>query len=126
MRARRLPIVLFVLALVAGAALIWIVRGALEPDPGEPVEAFLSDWEAGRDRRAAARTDSPFVAAAALKANRLGLDGARLRAEALEVSERDDTAEARVRLGWTVPGIGPFAYETSVPVVKDGDEWKVH
>ena len=126
MRARRLPIVLFVLALVAGAVLIWIVRGALEPDPGEPVEAFLSDWEAGRDRRAAAKTDAPRAAGAALKANRLGLDDARLDARTLELSESGDRAEARVRLRWTVPGIGPFAYETSVPVLKDGDEWKVH
>ncbi len=59
MRSRRLPIVLFALALLAGAAAIWIVRAALEPDPAEPVEAFLADWEAGRDRQAAAQSDAP-------------------------------------------------------------------
>jgi hypothetical protein len=125
MRARRVPIVLFALVLVAGAAAIWIVRDALEPDPAEPVEAFLTDWEAGRDLKAAARTDSPRVAAAALKANRLGLDDARLDARTLEISENGDRAKARVRLRWTAPAIGPFAYEIVVPVRKDGDEWRV-
>ncbi|HYN51187.1 MAG TPA: NTF2-like N-terminal transpeptidase domain-containing protein, partial [Thermoleophilaceae bacterium] len=126
MRSRRLPIVLFALALLAGAAAIWIVRAALEPDPAEPVEAFLADWEAGRDRQAAAQSDAPRAAAAALKANRLGLDGARLEAGTVELSQRDDSAQARVRLSWAVPGIGPFAYETRIPVRKDGDGWRVH
>jgi cell division protein FtsI/penicillin-binding protein 2 len=126
MRSRRLPIVLFALALLAGAAAIWIVRAALEPDPAEPVEAFLADWEAGRDRQAAAQSDARRAAAAALKANRLGLDGARLEARTVELSQRDDSAQARVRLSWAVPGIGPFAYETRIPVRKDGDGWRVH
>ncbi len=112
--------------MVAGGAAIWIVRAALEPDPREPVEAFLGDWEAGRDRKAAARTDAPRIAAAALKANRLGLDGARLEATTLEVSEREDSAEARVRMRWAVPGIGPYSYETRIPLRKHDGEWRVH
>ena len=126
MRSRRLPIVLFALALLVGTAGIWVVRGALEPDPGEPVEAFLADWEAGRDRRAAAQTDAPRAAASALKANRLGLDGARLDAKTLELSKSGDRAEAGVRLRWTVPGLGPFTYESRIPVRKEEGEWRLH
>jgi cell division protein FtsI/penicillin-binding protein 2 len=126
MRSRRLPIALLALAVVAGAAAIWIVRAALRPDPRDPVEAFLSDWEAGHDRTAAARTDAPRAAAAALKANRLGLDGASLDARTLDVSEREDSAEARVRMRWAVPGVGPYSYVTHVPLRKDGGEWRVH
>jgi cell division protein FtsI/penicillin-binding protein 2 len=119
-------LVLFAIALVVGALGIWLLRAALEPDPADSVEAFLREWEAGRDRRAAAETDAPRAAARALKINRLGLDGARLEAQTVEVSERDDRAEARVRLRWKVPGLGPWAYETTVPVRKLDDAWRVH
>lgn len=126
MRSRRLLLVLVALALVAGVAGFWFFRAARGPDPADAVEAFLSDWKAGRDSRAAAQTDAPRLAAAALRANRLGLDGARLQAETLELAERGDAAVARVSLRWAVPDIGPFVYETRVPVHKDGDEWRVH
>lgn len=126
MRSRRLPIVLFALALLVGTAGIWVVRAALEPDPGEAVEAFLADWEAGRDRRAAAQTDAPRAAASALKANRLGLDGARLDAKTLELSKSGDRAEAGVRLRWNVPGLGPFTYESRIRVRKEEGEWRLH
>jgi cell division protein FtsI/penicillin-binding protein 2 len=65
------------------------------------------------------------VAAAALAANRAGLDGARLETETLETSEDGDRARARVRLRWNVPGIGPYAYDVRVPLRKVEDEWNV-
>ena len=95
MRSRRLPIVLLALALVAGAAAIWIVRGALEPDPREPVEAFLGRLGGGpstaRRRRgptrrgAAAPRSRPTGSASTARAS---------RPRTLEVSEREDSAEA--------------------------------
>jgi cell division protein FtsI/penicillin-binding protein 2 len=66
------------------------------------------------------------VAGAALVANRAGLDGAKLSAETLELSEDGDRATARVRLRWGVPAIGPWGYDTRVPLRKVDDEWKVH
>jgi cell division protein FtsI/penicillin-binding protein 2 len=102
------------------------VRNANQPEPSDALEPFLSDWSEGRDRAAARHTDAPRAAAAALAANRAGLDGARLETETLETSEDGDRARARVRLRWNVPGIGPWGYDTRVPLRKTGDEWKVH
>jgi cell division protein FtsI/penicillin-binding protein 2 len=97
----------------------------MQPDPADAVDDFLSDWSAGRDRAAGGRTDAPRAAAAALRANRVGLDGARLHAEPLDVAEDGEEATAGVTLSWEVPGFGPWRYRTRVPLRKDGDEWQV-
>src|SRR5918999_1177552 len=122
---RRLPVILFTaLLLVAGLGIVF-VRDQLEPGPGDALEDFLDEWSAGRDRAAAEQTDAPGRAAAALRANRRGLDGASLTAEELELSEDGDRATARVRLRWTVPGIGPWEYEARVPLRKVDGDWRV-
>ena len=109
---------------MAGLAIVF-VRSSGQPEPSDALEPFLAEWSDGRDRAAARHTDAPRVAAAALVANRAGLDGARLATETLETSEDGDRARARVRLRWNVPGIGPWGYDTRVPLRKAGDEWKV-
>ncbi len=45
--------------------------------PAEQLDGFLADWSRGADATAARATDAPVNAAAALRANRAGLDGAR-------------------------------------------------
>ena len=69
------------LALVAAAAaVILFVRGAEPPGPEEALDPFVAAWTRGDDRGAAAFTTDPRAAAAALAANRRGLDGARVQA----------------------------------------------
>lgn len=116
---------LLVFLLVAGLAIV-LARSPDEPEPSEALDPFLTKWSDGRDRAAARHTDALRVAGAALVANRAGLDGARLAAETLDVSEDGDRATARVRMRWAVPGIGPWGYDTRVPLRKVEDEWKVH
>jgi cell division protein FtsI/penicillin-binding protein 2 len=127
-RKRRNPqlpvIVLLLFLLVAGLAIV-LLRSPDEPEPSEALEPFLADWSAGRDRAAGRQTDAPKVAAAALVANRAGLDGAKLSTETLDVSEDGDRARATVRLRWNVPAIGPYAYDVRVPLRKRNDEWQV-
>ena len=116
---------LFSLALLAAALGVVMVRDALRADPADTLDAFLSEWEAGHDRRAAGRTDATRAAATELRANRSGLDGARVEAETLDLSEDGDRATARVRLTWAVPGIGPWDYETRIPLVRVAGDWRV-
>ena len=69
------------LALVAVAAVVILfVRGAAPPAPSEALDPFVAAWSRGDDRGAAALTSDPAAAAAALAANRRGLDGARVQA----------------------------------------------
>ena len=97
------------LALVAAAAAVIVfVRGAEPPGPGQALDPFVAAWSRGDDRGAAALTDDPRAAAAALAANRRGLDGARAQATVDEVAQDDDSARATVRVRWKVPGIGPW------------------
>jgi cell division protein FtsI/penicillin-binding protein 2 len=108
-----------------GLAIV-LLQSPDEPEPSQALDPFLTKWSEGRDRAAARHTDAPRVAGAALVANRAGLDGAKLSAETLDVSEDGDRATARVRLRWAVPAIGPWGYDTRVPLRKVDDEWKVH
>jgi cell division protein FtsI/penicillin-binding protein 2 len=125
-RNPQLPVVLLLVFLLAAGLAIVLARSPDEPEPSEALDPFLTKWSEGRDRAAARHTDAPRVAAAALVANRAGLDGARVAAETLDVSEDGDRASARVRLRWAVPAIGPWGYDTRVPLRKVDDEWKVH
>jgi cell division protein FtsI/penicillin-binding protein 2 len=114
------------LALVAGAAAVIVfVRGAEPPGPDSAIDPFVAAWSRGDDREAAALTDDPRAAAAALAANRRGLDGARVQATVDEVAEDDDRARATVRVRWTVPGIGAWVYRTRVALQRRDDDWKV-
>ncbi|HEV2874579.1 MAG TPA: penicillin-binding transpeptidase domain-containing protein [Thermoleophilaceae bacterium] len=110
--------------LIAGLGIV-ILRSPDEPEPEEALDRFLTAWSVGRDRAAARHTDAPGVAAAALVANRAGLDGAKLATETLDTSEDGDRARARVRLRWNVPAIGPWGYDVRVPLRKVEDEWRV-
>ncbi len=114
------------LAVVTGAAAVIIfVREAAPPGPDEVLTPFVAAWTRGDDQGAAALTDNPRAAGAALVANRRGLDGARVQAAVEEVAQRNDSAKATVRMRWDVPGIGTWSYRTSIALARDGRHWKV-
>jgi cell division protein FtsI/penicillin-binding protein 2 len=106
---------------------IVLIGGGSDP-PSTRLDAFLAAWRRGDDDAAARLTDSPVKAAAALSANRAGLDGATLQVEtAGDVTEQGDSARAPVRMTWQVPAIGAFSYTTQVDLRKLGsDGWTVH
>jgi cell division protein FtsI/penicillin-binding protein 2 len=114
------------LALVAGAAaVILFARGAEPPGPREALDPFAAAWTRGDDRGAAALTDDPRAAAAALAADRRGLDGAQVQASVTSVQQRGDTARARLLMRWHVPAIGAWAYHTRVALQRRDGHWKV-
>ena len=126
-RRRTAAVATLLLAVVAaGAAITWLLIGQAEPDPADAADRFVAAWSRGDDAGAARLTDRPGQAAAVLEANRAGLDGASLTARVVDVREEDDdTATARTALAWEVPGIGPFAYRSSLPLRREEDRWVV-
>jgi cell division protein FtsI/penicillin-binding protein 2 len=112
---------------VVAAAVAFVVFGG----PGEPpkprtaLDPYLAAWGRGDDRGAAALTDNPRAAAAALATNRRGLDGARVQASVGDVREHDDAADADVRVTWNVPGIGPWSYDATIALARDDDKWHI-
>ena len=113
------------LAVVAAAAVAWTVLGSSGPSAEDAAARFLAAWSRGDDAGAARLTDRPEAAAAALEANRRGLDGATLRARLVDVQEDGDTARARTELAWEVPGIGRFAYRSALGLRRGDDDWTV-
>jgi cell division protein FtsI/penicillin-binding protein 2 len=112
-------------AAVVVAVVLLVTKTVGGPKPEDTVDAFVSDWSKGDDRAAADQTDQPKPALAAFTANRNGLDKARLKATRDSVKENGDNATAQVRMEWTVPGIGLFAYGTEIRLRKQDDKWKV-
>jgi hypothetical protein len=86
-------------------------------------QAFARGWSAGDDAAAARLTDDPKAAAAVLRANRRGLDGATVKVAPSELKESGDTATAKLTLRWQIPRIGPWASHSTLR--RSGDEWRV-
>src|SRR3954452_21293016 len=96
------------------------------PGARSALEGFAGAWSRGDDAGAAWATSTPGVAVKALRANRAGLDGARLHATVLSVKERGDSATSRLRLVWSVPRFGRFAYTSEAALLRGGDDrWRV-
>jgi cell division protein FtsI/penicillin-binding protein 2 len=112
---------------VVVAAVAFVVFGGpgKPPGPRTALDPYLAAWARGDDRGAAALTDDPRAATAALAASRRGLDGARVRATVVEVREHDDDAEADVRVTWDVPGIGPWSYGATIALAREDEKWRV-
>ena len=124
--ARIAAVTALVLAVAATvAAAIWLIGGRGGPPASDTAEAFARAWSQGDDRGAAQLTNAPERASADLQANRRGLDGAKVRAEVIDVTEEDETAVARVAIRWNVPGIGPWGYRTRMTLDKGDDKWTV-
>jgi cell division protein FtsI/penicillin-binding protein 2 len=105
------------------ALVLGLTRDA--PGPETTLDPFVAAWARGDDARAARFTDRPREAAAALDANRRGLDRARVRVAVESVDEDDDRARARLRVSWQVPGFGAFAYRTGVSLQRADERWVV-
>ena len=121
-RASALVAVLVAVALAGGFVAYRALTGERAEDAAE---LFVARWDSGDDAAAARATDDPTAAAAALRANRRGLDGARLRATLGEVEESGDSATAQLSLRWQIPRIGGWGYGTKLRLRKAGDEWRV-
>jgi cell division protein FtsI/penicillin-binding protein 2 len=91
----------------------------------DTADVFAQRWSSGNDASAARVTDDPQAAAAALNANRAGLDGAKLKATLGEVKESGDSATATLSLRWQVPRIGRWRYDSKLRLRRSGDEWQV-
>ncbi len=116
------------MAAVVGLALAAaLVASRLFGDDGaaDAADGFAKAWSAGDDRAAAGFTDAPGRAAAALRENRSGLDGAKVTVDAGETERDGDRATVTYSVRWSVPAIGPFAYRTRAVVEKRGDDWKL-
>jgi len=102
--ARITALLALVAVVLAGVFVAYraLTREAAEDTAG----AFVQRWSAGKDAAAAQLTDDPTAAAAALKANRQGLDGARLKASLGEVKESGASVTATLSLHWQVPRVG--------------------
>ena len=132
---RRVPGWARVVAVVALLGIVGVIAylmlGGGAPDPEEKLDEFLSAYEAQDYAAAAGLTNAPGSdVAERLEANVVGLDGATLDAEVLEVEEDEATATASVRMSWDVPGIGEFAYDNDeIELEGDGPEdedyWKI-
>lgn len=116
------PIAFLVVVL---AAVFVVYRTLADSGAEDAAKGFAEKWSAGDDAAAARLTDDPAAAAAALKANRQGLDGAKLSATLGEVKESGDGATARVALTWQIPRIGRWSYAANLRVREDGDDWRV-
>lgn len=111
------PVVLVVVMLSGGGG----------ESPADRLDRFLTSWAAGQDAEAARLTDDPSQAAAALKANRAGLDEARLTATVEHPPEAaDGEAFARVELAWDIPEIGSWSYPVEILMHKHPDYgWRI-
>src|SRR4051794_8904159 len=125
-RTRRRLAALAALVVVLAAGAFLLVRGGDDgAEAKAAVAAFAAAWSRGGDGRAGALTDSP-AAASALKANRAGLDGARVTVRPGPLQVKDGRATGRLRIAWRIPAIGAFAYSAPVSAVKAKDRWLVH
>ncbi len=124
-RRRRAVAIAALLAAVAlaagGAAVVLSADGG--PKAEEAVDGFLAAWSRGDDRGAAGWTDDARRAQEELAANRRGLDGAKVSARTLAVSEEGDAARARFEVTWDVPGFGPWSYRSSARLRKGEERW---
>jgi cell division protein FtsI/penicillin-binding protein 2 len=114
------------LALVAAAvafAILW--RENRPPDARDTLSSYVTAWAKGDDAGAAALTDNQRAAAAALVANRRGLDGAHVQATLVGLDSHGSDATGTVRVRWDVPAIGPWTYQTKIALYRQGQDWHV-
>jgi cell division protein FtsI/penicillin-binding protein 2 len=109
-----------------GVAVYAVAHNAAQPGPEDALADFAAAWSRGDDVAAGALTERPAAATAALRANRKGLDGARVSATPEgNVGERGDTADGALRVTWQVPGIGRWSYRTHAALARREEGWRV-
>ena len=126
-RRRRVgALVAFGLVVLAiGATAAWMLGAGRGPAAEEAAEAFAAAWSRGDDQGAAGWTDAPRRALTDLEANRRGLDGAKVTARTLEVTENGDAATARFAVTWVVPAIGTWAYRSTARLRRGDERWSL-
>jgi cell division protein FtsI/penicillin-binding protein 2 len=107
------------------AALYAVLHKAAQAGPADALKDFSTAWSRGDDAGAGKLTERPPVATAALKANRAGLDGAKVTVVPGDVQQKGDTANATLRLTWDVPGVGRWSYRTKAALAKRPEGWRV-
>ena len=123
-RALLLGAVTVIGAVVAGALVLGF-GGGERPAGAVAIDGYLAAWARGDDDGAARLTDDPDAARRALRENRAGLDGAKLRTRVLARGDDEDERSARVRVSWEVPRFGRFAYEVRLAAAEADGEWRV-
>jgi cell division protein FtsI/penicillin-binding protein 2/type II secretory pathway pseudopilin PulG len=122
--ARRVIAVLALAIPILAIAAFLLLRDDGAAQAKAAADAFAAAWSSGDDARAGGLTGDP-AAAQVLKANRAGLDGAKVKVTAGPLKLDGDRATGQLRVSWQVPAIGTFAYAAPVTVVKGGDDWHV-
>ena len=107
------------------AAVYVVLHKATQAGPADALKDFATAWSRGDDAGAGNLTEHPPAATAALKANRKGLDGARVTVAPGDVQQNGDAANATLRLTWDVPGVGRWSYRTKAALAKREDGWRV-
>lgn len=108
-----------------GAAVYVVWHKAAQAGPADALKDFAAAWSRGDDAAAGQLTERPPVATAALRANRKGLDGARVTVVPGPVEERGGTARATLRVTWDVPAIGRYSYRTNAALAHREEGWRV-
>lgn len=124
-RARIIVVGLLALAVLGIVALALVTLDPWAETAEERLALFTAAWQRGDDQAAARMTDAPDAALRALEASRKGLNGAKLRAQAGKVDERDDRATGTAELTWAVPAIGPWQYDTQLALERRDDTWVI-
>ncbi len=123
---KRVAAVIALLVAVGGVAFALLRKDDSAEKSKAAVAAFTAAWTRGDDARAGALTDAPAAAAKALKANRSGLDGAKVTVTPGPLTVKDDQATGRLTVTWQIPAIGRYSYAAPVTAIKGKDAWIVH
>ena len=123
-RARRPWIVLLALGLLVagGCALV----GDDGPDPAPTADAFARAW-AGGDQAAMAAlvADGGRAVELAIRQFQGELQISATEVEVGPIEQSDDQADAPLTVTHELSGLGPWTYDTVLPLVLEDDEWAV-
>lgn len=123
-RVRRPWIVLLALGLLVagGCGLI----GDDGPDPGPTADAFAQAWAGGEQAAMAALVaDGGREVELAIRQFQGELQIAATDVEVGPIEQSDDQADAPLTVTHELSGLGPWTYETVLPLVLEDDEWAV-
>jgi cell division protein FtsI/penicillin-binding protein 2 len=125
------PLAALLALLLATLAVAGCTRSKKVPAEQLAAQSYLDALGAADSATAAQRTTDPTAAAAAIASSLAGLGGAdsgvrgSLRVTGL-ADRQPDSATANYDASWQLPGLGtPWRYTGSLPVVKQGDGWRV-
>ena len=93
----------------------------------DQARAFLRDWSDGKLARAAAMTDDPGPAQAAMEKVSQSLGAQKVDFDAGKATMDGSRARVTVTAHWTVAGLlNPWTYANSLNLTKHSDSWQIH